>query len=86
MTDPSLYRDDSRVRHMLDAMERIAELCKGLEREQLRAMMMRIIYCTRGVRLGGTPRPTRMTWQGRPTDCAVRQKHRAENLSDACPT
>ena len=36
MTDPSLYRDDSRVRHMLDAMERIAELCKGLEREQLR--------------------------------------------------
>ena len=36
MTDPSLYRDDSRVRHMLDAMERVAELCKGLEREQLR--------------------------------------------------
>ena len=36
MTDPSLYRDDSRVRHMLDAMERIAELSKGLEREQLR--------------------------------------------------
>ena len=36
MTNPSLYRDDSRVRHMLDAMERIAELSKGLEREQLR--------------------------------------------------
>ena len=36
MTDPSLYRDDSRVRHMLDAMERITELCKGLGREQLR--------------------------------------------------
>ena len=36
MTDPSLYRDDSRVRHMLDAMERITELSRGLEREQLR--------------------------------------------------
>jgi uncharacterized protein with HEPN domain len=36
MTDPSLYRDDSRVRHMLDAMERVIELSKGLEREQLR--------------------------------------------------
>ena len=36
MTNPSLYRDDSRVRHMLDAMERIAELSRGLEREQLR--------------------------------------------------
>ena len=36
MTDPSLYRDDSRVRHMLDAMERIAELSRGLKREQLR--------------------------------------------------
>ena len=36
MTDPSLYRDDSRVRHMLDAMERIIELSRGLEREQLR--------------------------------------------------
>ena len=36
MTNPSLYRDDSRVRHMLDAMERVIELSKGLEREQLR--------------------------------------------------
>ncbi len=36
MTNPSLYRDDSRVRHMLDAMERIAELSRGLERDQLR--------------------------------------------------
>ena len=36
MTNPSLYRDDSRVRHKLDAMERIAELSRGLEREQLR--------------------------------------------------
>ena len=31
MTNPSLYRDDSRVRHMLDAMERIVELSRGLE-------------------------------------------------------
>ena len=36
MTDPSLYRDDSRVRHMLDALAQIAELRKGLSREQLR--------------------------------------------------
>ena len=36
MTDPSLYRDDSRVRHMLDAKERIAELSRDLVREQLR--------------------------------------------------
>ena len=36
MTDPSLYRDDSRVKHMLDALEQIAELRKGLSREQLR--------------------------------------------------
>ena len=36
MTDPSLYRDDSRVRHMLDALAQIAELRKGLFREQLR--------------------------------------------------
>ena len=36
MTDPSLYRDDSRVRHMLDAMQRIVELSKGLDRAQLR--------------------------------------------------
>ena len=36
MTNPSFYRDDSRVRHMLDAMERISELSRGLERDQLR--------------------------------------------------
>ena len=36
MTDPSLYRDDSRVRHMLDAMQRIVELSKDLDRAQLR--------------------------------------------------
>ena len=36
MTDPSLYRDDSRVRHMLDAMERIIEMCRDLNRAQLR--------------------------------------------------
>ena len=28
MTDPLLYRDDSRVRHMLDAMKRIVEMCR----------------------------------------------------------
>ena len=37
MTDPSLYRDDSRVRHMLNAMERVVELCKGLDRAQLKS-------------------------------------------------
>ena len=36
MTDPSLYRDDSRVRHMLDAMQRIVELSRDLGRTQLR--------------------------------------------------
>ena len=36
MTDPLLYRDDSRVRHMLDAMERIIEMCRDLNRAQLR--------------------------------------------------
>ena len=36
MTDPSLYRDDSRVRHMLDAMQRIVELSRDLDRAQLR--------------------------------------------------
>ena len=36
MTDPSLYRDDSRVRHMLNAMERIVALCRGLTSAQLR--------------------------------------------------
>ena len=37
MTDPSLYRDDSRVRHMLNAMKRVVELCKGLDRAQLKS-------------------------------------------------
>ena len=36
MTDPLLYRDDSRVRHMLDAMKRIVEMCRDLNRAQLR--------------------------------------------------
>ena len=36
MTDASLYRDDSRVRHMLDAMQRIVELSEDLDRAQLR--------------------------------------------------
>ena len=35
MTKPELYRDDSRVRHMLDAMERILSIAKGMSREQL---------------------------------------------------
>jgi uncharacterized protein with HEPN domain len=37
MTDPSLHRDDSRVRHMLNAMERVVELSKGLDRAQLKS-------------------------------------------------
>ena len=36
MTAPLLYRDDSRVRHMLDAMKRIVEMCRDLNRAQLR--------------------------------------------------
>ena len=36
MTDSSLYRDNSRVRYMLDALEQIVELRKVLSREQLR--------------------------------------------------
>ena len=35
MTKPELYRDDSRVRHMLDAMERILSIAKGMSRDQL---------------------------------------------------
>lgn len=35
MTKPELYRDDSRVRHMLDAMERILSISKGMSRNQL---------------------------------------------------
>lgn len=36
MTKPELYRDDSRVRHMLDAMEHILSIAKGMTRDQLR--------------------------------------------------
>lgn len=36
MTKPELYRDDSRVRHMLDAMEHILSIAKGMSRAQLR--------------------------------------------------
>ena len=36
MTKPELYRDDSRVRHMLDAMEHILSIAKGMSRDQLR--------------------------------------------------
>ena len=35
MTKPELYRDNSRVRHMLDAMERILSISKGMSRDQL---------------------------------------------------
>ena len=35
MTKPELYRDDSRVRHMLDAMERILSISTGMSRDQL---------------------------------------------------
>ena len=35
MTKPELYRDNSRVRHMLDAMERILSIAKGMSRDQL---------------------------------------------------
>ena len=36
MKDSSLYRDNSRVRHMLDALQRIVELSRDLDRAQLR--------------------------------------------------
>ena len=36
MTDPSLYRDDARVRHMLSALERIVAMSEKLGRSQLR--------------------------------------------------
>ncbi len=36
MKDSSLYRDNSRVRHMLDALQRIVELSRDLGRRQLR--------------------------------------------------
>ena len=35
MTNPSLYRDDSRVRHMLSALERIVAMSEKLDRLQL---------------------------------------------------
>ena len=35
MTDKSQYRDESRVRHMLDAVEWIVNISEGLAREQL---------------------------------------------------
>ena len=47
MTDPSLYRDDSRVRHMLDALEQIADLSRDLTREQMQrheAVTERILF------------------------------------------
>ena len=36
MTDPTLYRDDSRVRHILGTIERIQEVGADLSRDQLR--------------------------------------------------
>jgi uncharacterized protein with HEPN domain len=36
MTDPTLYRDDSRVRHILGAIERIIEVGADMSRDQLR--------------------------------------------------
>ena len=47
MTDPSLYRDDSRVRHMLDALGQIVALRNGLSREQMQrheAVTERILF------------------------------------------
>ena len=35
MNDSPLYRDESRVRHMLDAVEQISELANGLTRQQM---------------------------------------------------
>ena len=35
MTDPSLYRDDSRVRHMIAAIERVLDVGKGMSRDEL---------------------------------------------------
>ena len=34
MTDPTLYRDDSRVRHILGAIERIIEVGADMSRDQ----------------------------------------------------
>ncbi len=36
MTNPNLYRDDSRVRHILGAIKRIIEVGEDLSRDQLR--------------------------------------------------
>ena len=35
MTNQSLYRDDSRVRHMLAAMKRVLEVSNGMSRNEL---------------------------------------------------
>ena len=35
MTDPSLYRDDSRVRHMIAAMKRVLDVSNGMSRDEL---------------------------------------------------
>ena len=36
MTNPNLYRDDSRVRHILSAIKRIMEVGEDLSRDQLK--------------------------------------------------
>jgi hypothetical protein len=41
MTDPTLYRDDSRVRHILGAIERIIEVGADMCRDQLRKMKLK---------------------------------------------
>ena len=41
MTDPTLYRDDSRVRHILRAIERIIEVGADMSRDQLRQLAER---------------------------------------------
>ena len=35
MTDPTLYRDDSRVRHMIVAMKRVLDVSNGMSRDEL---------------------------------------------------
>lgn len=47
MSESPLYRDESRVRHMLDALLQIAELAKGLSRGQMElhdGMTERILF------------------------------------------
>ena len=34
MTDPTLYRDDSRVRHMIVAMKRVLDVSNGMSRDE----------------------------------------------------